>query len=73
MTWEESEAKENCQRKYIAEQMGWKYYLPEAEQTEEVRDSNGEIQKYANLDVKDIKSLTPAWAAGISSFMPLMY
>ena len=33
--------------------MGWKYYLPEAEQTEEVRQQLGEIQReYANLDVK---------------------
>ena len=65
MTWEESEAKRIANEKYIAEQMGWKYYLPEAEQTEEVRQQLDEIQReYANLDVKDIKVIDPCMGSG---------
>ena len=65
MTWEESEAKRIANEKYIAEQMGWKYYLPEAEQTQEVRKQLDEIQsEYANLDVKDIKVIDPCMGSG---------
>lgn len=65
MTWEESEAKRIANEKHIAEQMGWKYYLPEAEQTEEVRQQLDEIQReYANLDVKDIKVIDPCMGSG---------
>lgn len=65
MTWEASEAKRIANEKYIAEQMGWKYYLPEAEQTEEVRQQLDEIQReYANLDVKDIKVIDPCMGSG---------
>ena len=65
MTWEESEAKRIANEKYIAEQMGWKYYLPEAEQTEKVRQQLDEIQReYANLDVKDIKVIDPCMGSG---------
>jgi len=65
MTWEETEAKRIANEKYIAEQMGWKYYLPEAEQTEEVRQQLDEIQGvYANLDVKEIKVIDPCMGSG---------
>ena len=65
MTWEESEAKRIANEKYIAEQMGWKYYLPEAEQTEEVRQQLDKIQgEYANLDVKEIKVIDPCMGSG---------
>ena len=65
MTWEESEAKRIANEKTIAEQMGWKYYLPEAEQTEEVRQQLDEIQReYANLDVKEIKVIDPCMGSG---------
>ena len=65
MTWEESEAKRIANEKYIAEQMGWKYYLPEAEQTQEVRKQLDEIQReYANLDVKSIKVIDPCMGSG---------
>ena len=65
MTWEETEAKRITNEKYIAEQMGWKYYLPEAEQTQEVRHQLDEIQKeYANLDVKEIKVIDPCIGSG---------
>jgi len=65
MTWEESEAKRIANEKTIAEQMGWKYYLPEAEQTEEVRQQLDEMQsEYANLDVKEIKVIDPCMGSG---------
>ena len=65
MTWEETEAKRIANEKYIAEQMGWKYYLPEAEQTQEVRNQLDEIQnEYATLDVKDIKVIDPCMGSG---------
>ena len=65
MTWEESEAKRIANEKTIAEQMGWKYYLPEAEQTEGVRQQLDEIQReYANLDVKEIKVIDPCMGSG---------
>jgi len=65
MTWEESEAKRIANEKYIAEQMGWKYYLPEAEQTQEIRKQLDEIQsEYANLDVKGIKVIDPCMGSG---------
>lgn len=65
MTWEESEVKRIANEKYIAEQMGWKYYLPEAEQTEEVRQQLDEIQREcANLDVKEIKVIDPCMGSG---------
>ncbi len=45
--------------------MGWKYYLPEAEQTQEVRKQLDEIQnEYATLDVKDIKVIDPCMGSG---------
>lgn len=65
MTWEESEAKRIANEKYIAEQMGWKYYLPEAEQTQEVRQQLDEIQReYANLDVREIRVIDPCMGSG---------
>ena len=45
--------------------MGWKYYLPEAEQTQEVRKQLDEIQnEYATLDVKEIKVIDPCMGSG---------
>jgi len=65
MTWEETEAKRISNEKYIAEQMGWKYYLPEAEQTQEVRQQLDEIQNESgNLDVKEIKVIDPCMGSG---------
>ena len=65
MTWEESEAKRIANEKDIAEQMGWNYYLPEAEQTQEVRKQLDEIQaEYGNLDVTEIKVIDPCMGSG---------
>lgn len=65
MTWEESEVKRIANEKDIAEQMGWKYYLPEAEQTQEVRKQLDKIQaEYGNLDVTEIKVIDPCMGSG---------
>ena len=43
--------------------MGWKYYLPEAVQTQEVRQQLDEIQKQSEYkDVRDIKVIEEAVA-----------
>ena len=60
MTWHERESDRIATEKLIAEKMGWKYYLPEAEQTQEVRKQIDEIRaEYAKMDVKDIKIIDP--------------
>ncbi len=65
MTWEESEVKRIANEKDIAEQMGWKYYLAEAEQTQEVRKQLDKIQaEYGNLDVTEIKVIDPCMGSG---------
>ena len=45
MTWDEAEEKRIAAEKYLAEQMEWKYYLPEAAQTKEVREQLDKIQQ----------------------------
>lgn len=48
-----------------AEEYGWKYYLPEAEQEEEVQAQLVEIRKnYANLEPKDINCIDPCMGSG---------
>ena len=65
MTWHEAESERIASEKLIADKMGWKYYLPEAEQTQEVRKQLDEIQnEYATLDVKDIKVIDPCMGSG---------
>lgn len=65
MTWEEAEAQRIKAEKEIAEQMGWKYYLPEAEQTKEVREQLEEIQRQsAYRDLRDIKVIDPCMGSG---------
>ena len=65
MTWEEAEGKRIANEKYIAEQMDWKYYLPEAEQTQEVRKQLDEIQQESDkTGVKDIKVIDPCMGSG---------
>ena len=65
MTWHEAESERIATEKLIADKMGWKYYLPEAEQTQEVRKQLDEIQaEYANLDVKEIKVIDPCMGSG---------
>ena len=65
MTWHEAESERIATEKLIADKMGWKYYLPEAEQTQEVRKQLDEIQaEFANLDVKGIKVIDPCMGSG---------
>ena len=65
MTWDEIEAKRIANEEEIAGQMGWKYYLPEAAQTREVRQQLDEIQKQSEYkDVRDIKVIDPCMGSG---------
>ena len=65
MTWEEAEAKRIANEEHIAAQMEWKYYLPEAAQTQEVRRQLDEAQReYSTLNVKDIKVIDPCMGSG---------
>ena len=65
MTWDEVENKRIANEEFIAEQMGWKYYLPEAAQTKEVRDQLDEIQQQSTYkDVRDIMVIDPCMGSG---------
>lgn len=65
ISWDDVEAKRIKNEKAIAERMGWKYYLPEAVQTEEVRRQLEEIQRQsAYKDVRDIKVIDPCMGSG---------
>ncbi len=65
MTWEETEQKRISNEAFIAEQMGWKYYLPEATQTQEVRAQLDKIQAESSaFDVKSIKVIDPCMGSG---------
>ena len=65
MSWDEIEAKRIANEEEIAGQMGWKYYLPEAAQTREVRQQLDEIQKQSEYkDVRDIKVIDPCMGSG---------
>ena len=65
MTWEEAESHRIWIEKDLADQMGWKYYLPEAEQTKEVREQLEEIQRQsAYKDLRDIKVIDPCMGSG---------
>ena len=65
MTWDEIEAKRIANEEEIAGQMGWKYYLPEASQTRDVRQRLDEIQKQSEYkDVRDIKVIDPCMGSG---------
>ena len=65
MTWDEVEQKRISNEEFIAEQMGWKYYLPEAAQTQEVRAQLDKIQAESSaFDVKSIKVIDPCMGSG---------
>lgn len=65
MTWDEVEQKRISNEEFIAEQMGWKYYLPEAAQTKEVRAQLDKIQSESGaFDVKSIKVIDPCMGSG---------
>ena len=55
----------SIEEKEKAEEFGWKYYLPEAEQEEEVQAQFVEIRKnYVNLEPKDINCIDPCMGSG---------
>ena len=65
MTWDEIEQKRISNEEFIAEQMGWKYYLPEAAQTQEVRAQLDKIQAESGaFDVRSIKVIDPCMGSG---------
>lgn len=65
MSWDEVEEKRIATEKRLAEQMEWKYYLPEATQTKEVREQLDKIQQQsAYKDVRDIKVIDPCMGSG---------
>ena len=65
MTWDEVEEKRIATEKRLAEQMEWKYYLPEATQTKEVREQLDKIQQQSKYkDVQDIKVIDPCMGSG---------
>ena len=65
MTWDEAEAMRIANEEDIAKEKGWKYFLPEAAQTQEVRHQLDKIQlmnEYKN--VQDIKIIDPCMGSG---------
>lgn len=59
------EMKKSEMEKQEAEAMGWKYYLPEAEQEPEVRKQLLEIAStYTSMKVEDIKVIDPCMGSG---------
>lgn len=66
MTWHEAESERIKAEKEIAEKMGWKYYLPEAEQEPEVREQLNKISVEAseNFDITKIRVLDPCMGSG---------
>jgi len=65
MTWDEIEQKRIANEEFIAGQMGWKYYLPEAAQTQEVRTQLDKIQAESGaFDVRSIKVIDPCMGSG---------
>lgn len=64
-SFDEIEKKRISNEKYIADSMGWKYFLPEAKQEKEVRQQLNEINKQiASKDIQDIKIIDPCMGSG---------
>ena len=65
MSFDEMEEKRISNEKCIADSMGWKYFLPELKQTEEVRQQLNEINKqFASKEIQDIKVIDPCMGSG---------
>ena len=58
-----SEEERQAKEKEIAESLGWKYYLPEAKQTEEVRKQLNQLNP-DTFDPKDLRLLDPCAGSG---------
>lgn len=65
MTWDEIEEKRIANEESIAQDMGWRYYLPEAKQEPEVAAQLEKLQEeYAHLAPQDIKVIDPCMGSG---------
>ena len=65
MTWDEIEEKRIANENSIAQEMGWRYYLPEAKQEPEIAAQLEKIQEeYAHLEPQDIKVIDPCMGSG---------
>lgn len=65
MSFDEMEEKRISNEKYIADSMGWKYFLPESKQIKEVREQLNEINKQLALkEIQDIKIIDPCMGSG---------
>ena len=66
MSHSESEAERIAKENEIASEMGWNYFLPEAEQDEEVRKQLDAhlADAQENFNVKDIKVIDPCMGSG---------
>lgn len=62
ITWEEAENDRINTEKRIADEMGWRYYLPEAVQTQAVRMQLD--KQYLTTDLTDIKVIDPCMGSG---------
>ena len=63
--WTEMEQQRIKNEQYIADEIGWKYYVPEAEQTIEVRDELDLIQlSKIQQSVDEIKVIDPCMGSG---------
>lgn len=65
MTVDEINEKRITNEKYISNEMGWKYYLPEAKQNAEVLNELEKIElEYSKLQPEDIKLIDPCMGSG---------
>ena len=65
MTVDEINEKRISNEKYISNEMGWKYYLPEAKQDAEVLKELEKIeQEHSKLQPEDIKLIDPCMGSG---------
>ena len=63
--WKAQEQQRIQQEKELAEEMGWKYYLPEAEQTKEVEATLGALRKqYAALTPEELSLVDCCMGSG---------
>ena len=65
MTLDEINDKRISNEKYISNEMGWKYYLPEAKQDTEVLKELEKIElEHSKLQLEDIKLIDPCMGSG---------
>lgn len=65
LTWDEFESQRIKTEQFIADQMGWKYYLPEAAQSPDVAKQLEEIWKeQPNLNLEQIRFIDPCMGSG---------